>query len=478
MDATTAMATSAAGDPGAVELSELTTQALEAQICGLAARMAADECRWLELVGEFDRRHGYAKWECRSTSHWLSWHCGMSPRAGRERVRVARALQQFPLVKAEFATGQLSYSKVRAVTRVATSATEADLVELAQNATAAQCDRICSAYARTDRDGIDPDEPADVEADEQARADERATRQFVRTWHDDDGLVHLEAALSPEVGAQVEAALASALEHLDREPTSHSDGQPDGPAEPPEPRLRPPLIERQVGAMERIARAYLSLQPVPPSVERRHLVVLVDAGVLTRQAELGIDGTGRCTLNGQRLTPEAARALGASAALTTVLLDHRGLPLSVGRRSREPTPAQRLALHVRDRGMCRFPGCHHDRVDAHHVVSWEHGGPTDLDSLVLLCPYHHQLLHRAGLRLEFDPVANEVRVFRPDGSELTALEPDVELGAADQTDAVEAPPAGEEGTRLDLKLIVGNLAWLDDRARRGQGGGGQRRRAA
>jgi hypothetical protein len=95
----------------------------------------------------------------------------------------------------------------------------------AQAGTAAQFDRICSAYARTDRLGVDPDEPADPHADEpspseidsgeQAHADERAERQVVRIWHDEDGLMHLEAVLNPEVGSQIEAALASVMAHLD-----------------------------------------------------------------------------------------------------------------------------------------------------------------------------------------------------------------------------------------------------------------------
>src|SRR4029079_2128685 len=100
-------------ESAASDMSTVSNDALEAQICGLAARLAADECRWLELVGEFDRRKGYAAWECRSTSHWLSWQCGMSLRAGREQVRVARALLVLPTVRSEFGAGRLSYLKVR-----------------------------------------------------------------------------------------------------------------------------------------------------------------------------------------------------------------------------------------------------------------------------------------------------------------------------------------------------------------------------
>ncbi|MGZ4692686.1 MAG: DUF222 domain-containing protein [Acidimicrobiales bacterium] len=473
------------------DLTGLSAEGLESRICGFAARLAADECAWLQLVGEFDRRRGFDRWDCRSTSHWLSWHCGLSLRAGRERVRVARALHRFPTVRAEFAAGRLAYSKVRAVTRVATAATEQTLVELALAATAAQTDRICSAYARTDRGGADLDidaddrepddhpDPIELERREAAHAEARAERAGVRTWHDEDGLFHLEAVLAPEDGAQIEAALASAIEHVraasagarvegQLEDDAATANGPAGPlpgagptsssssASPPWSRVS------RLGGLIEVARAYLSGPSVSPSVERRHLLAVVDVGVVTRHGELGVDESGRCTLNGQRLTPEMARRLGASAPLTTILVDHRGRPLSVGRTSRDATAAQRLALHIRDGGSCRHPGCHHAAVDAHHIVYWEHGGPTDLPNLVLLCGFHHRLVHSDDRPLALDPDTGEVRVWRTDGTEVTVLDADPDDAPPRPEVDDDALQPGEEGTRLDLDIIIGGLAWLDD----------------
>ena len=127
-------------------LADLTTERLEAQIVAMAGRRAADDCAWLLLIAEFDRREGWTSWECRSTAYWLSWHCGLSVVAAREHVRVGRALEQLGRVRAEFAAGRLTYSKVRAITRVATPANEQSLVDLALAATAAQLERICAAY--------------------------------------------------------------------------------------------------------------------------------------------------------------------------------------------------------------------------------------------------------------------------------------------------------------------------------------------
>jgi hypothetical protein len=105
---------------------------LEAEITKLAGHLSAAECRWLLLIAEYDRRGGYEGWGCRSCSHWLSWQCGLDLRAAQERVRVARALEELPIVTSEFGLGKLSYSKVRAITRVATPMNEDQLVALAE----------------------------------------------------------------------------------------------------------------------------------------------------------------------------------------------------------------------------------------------------------------------------------------------------------------------------------------------------------
>jgi hypothetical protein len=119
---------------------------LEAEITELAGHLAAGECRWLGLVAEYDRRAGHESWGCRTIAHWLSWHCGLDMRSAREKVRVAHAIVDLPLVREEFGAGRLSYSKVRAITRVATPANEEQLVMYAQHATAAQTERIVRTY--------------------------------------------------------------------------------------------------------------------------------------------------------------------------------------------------------------------------------------------------------------------------------------------------------------------------------------------
>src|SRR6202034_1031907 len=97
----------------------LPVEQLEARICELAGHLTAATCRFLELVADFDARQGWTSWEMPSCAAWLSWKCQIAPGTAREHVRVARALLDLPLIRAEFAAARLSYAKVRGLTRIA-----------------------------------------------------------------------------------------------------------------------------------------------------------------------------------------------------------------------------------------------------------------------------------------------------------------------------------------------------------------------
>jgi hypothetical protein len=118
------------------------------QICELAGHLAAATCRFLVLPGDFDAREGWAGWDMPSCAAWLSWKCRLSSGTAREHVRVARALRVLPVTRAEFAAGRLSFAKVRALTRIATPVTEADLAELAGPMTANQLERFARAHRK------------------------------------------------------------------------------------------------------------------------------------------------------------------------------------------------------------------------------------------------------------------------------------------------------------------------------------------
>jgi Domain of unknown function (DUF222) len=138
--------TPAAGDTAQVPL-----ERLEAQICELAGHLTAATCRFLVLLGDFDERRGWASWDMSSCAAWLSWKCQMSSGTAREHVRVARALRDLPVIRAEFAVGRLSYAKVRALTRIATPDTEAGLAEIAGPMTGNQLERFACAHRQVSK---------------------------------------------------------------------------------------------------------------------------------------------------------------------------------------------------------------------------------------------------------------------------------------------------------------------------------------
>ena len=132
-------------------LSDVADERLEAELCQGAADLAAGTAKWLGLVAEYDRRRVWAQWECRSMANWLAGYVGVSLVTARQYVQVANALVGLPLVAAEFAKGRLSYSRVRALCRFVTPELEADMVEMARFATAAQLERMAAGVERAKR---------------------------------------------------------------------------------------------------------------------------------------------------------------------------------------------------------------------------------------------------------------------------------------------------------------------------------------
>lgn len=128
-----------------------TTEDLEREITTLSAHIGAAEYRLLRAIGEFDARGGWAGVGIASCAHWMNWKCGVSLTAGYEKVRVARALRDLPATSAAMSRGELSYSKVRAITRVATPANESALVNLARKGTAYHLKQTLRRYRKLRR---------------------------------------------------------------------------------------------------------------------------------------------------------------------------------------------------------------------------------------------------------------------------------------------------------------------------------------
>ncbi len=429
--------------PGSVPLHEVPLERLESEITELAAHLNAAECRWLLLVAEFDRRQGWSTWECRSCAHWLNWKCGIALSAAHEKVRVAHCVARLPVVRASFAAGRLSYSKVRALSRVATPENEESLAELALAGTASHLERIVRAYRKVQR------------GDEVDEADALHEARFLRWHHDDDGSFLLQARLSPEQGAEVLKALELAREAVDE---SSAEDWSTGSAT---------AAQRNADALAAMAESFLASGPTSGGARDRHLVTVhVDAEVLAA------DGEGRCELEeGPALAAETARRLGCDAAVVGIVEDEHGTPLDVGRKTRTISPGLRRALRSRDQG-CRFPGCTNTRfVDGHHVQHWAQGGVTSLANLVTLCRAHHRSVHEGGYAIRRTNDGTAPWAFlRPDGAEVPAVP-----APPPPTDAAAIPRFNDHmgvdiapgtmpawcGERLDLGMAVDGLYFQD-----------------
>src|SRR5689334_22701739 len=184
---------------------DLPTPVLEAQITELAGHLNAGNHRFLIMVAEFDRRGGWAAWMMKSCAHWLNWKCGISLNAARERVRVARALVGLPQISAAMARGALSYSKVRALTRVASAATEELLLTIALHGTAEHIEITVRTFRRAQ------------EAEELSREARQQAARRLSYWWDADGSLLFKGSLPAEAGALFLKALNAAVEAADPE---------------------------------------------------------------------------------------------------------------------------------------------------------------------------------------------------------------------------------------------------------------------
>src|SRR5688500_3721954 len=294
------------------------------EIAELSAHLEAASARLLDLIREFDAREGWAN-GFRSCAAWLSWRVGLDLGAAREKVRVARALGSLPRLGQALARGELSYAKVRALTRVATAATEERLLAVGRAGTADHVERIVRGWRRVDR-----------KAEHEEAARQQKSRSFY-VYPDEDGMFVIRGRLTPEVGALLLRALEAARETVTR-PFRVQD--------------EPTLGQQQADALALLAETGLhKLDPGAPG-ERYQVVVHVDAAVLADP-----DQPGQSVLeDGAHVPAGTSRRLACDASRVVMRHDDDGNLLEVGARTRTIPPALRRALKHRDRA-CRFPSC-------------------------------------------------------------------------------------------------------------------------
>ncbi len=374
--------------PSSDALSNLSTRELVSSITELAGHLNAATRRWLALIAEFDRRKGWSDSVTQSCAHWLNWQCGLALGAAREKVRVAHALDELPLIGAAMGRGELSYSKVRELTRVATPATEKYLLDIALHGTASHVERLVRQYRRVQ----------DVE--ELSREERQQAGRSVSYFFDDDGSLVLKARLPAEAGMIVLKALEAAKSELPlpREDCEVSFDVPAGTSGTFQRSFAPkiPPTAQRADALALVAESFLKHGAEALTGGERHQIVIhVDHETLKERT------AGRSEFeHGPAMSAETARRHACDCSYVKITEDEKGEPLDVGRKTRSIPPALKRALNSRDKG-CVFPGCTHKKyVDGHHVHHWAEGGETKLGNLVSLCRFHHRQVHEGGIRIE------------------------------------------------------------------------------
>jgi hypothetical protein len=324
----------------------------------------------LLLLGELERREAWRSWGCRSMAHWLSWKCGVGLHTAREQVRVAIALAHLPQTTAALARGELSFSKVRALTRIGDldEPQERQLLDYARIATAAQLEHTVRAYRGVVRN-VDR-RNGRTQLDEQ--------RSSVR--YNDDGTVTIITTLAADAAVVV----LEAIEQAQRQVPKRDDGADEQTS--------------WADAVELLGQRFL--QPDAHAQPAIELVIHRDE-----------HGNGVDRNHGVALSIDAVRRLSCDAWIRHVAGDAD----DCGRRTRKISRRLRRQLVRRDGDRCRFSGCtNRHYLQGHHIAHWEDGGPTDLDNLVLLCSYHHKLVHEGGWTIDGNP-NHQLTFVSPDG---------------------------------------------------------------
>lgn len=381
------------------------------------------EAEWLERLARFDRDGLWAIDGHFCCATWLVWRTNMKRSTAFEKLRVAHELARRPVVAEAFRRGDISYSAVRAITRMIRPDPGVDeaMVALAASGGAAIIDleRAVRHYIlNRDQEEPPPDEPKWV--------------RDVKIHRGDDGTGRIVITLSDLETEEVAAALQAFIDlrYRPKAGDESSGADPSQPqpgaravdqSSPEDPGHAGPTGEAPVeeaGRPAQKANAFMDLVNAALAAaddghaagDDRYLVHIV-----TRD-----HGRSYSLLDGTPLHPYDA-FIACDAATVTHSVGDDGEPLHLGRRTREWNTAQRRAISVRDGGHCRFPGCNFTHYDIHHMQPWEAGGLTDITNGCCQCRRHHRLLH-AGYQIQGDP-AGQLDFYRPDGTYLGTTYP-------------------------------------------------------
>ena len=333
------------------------------ELAELTGHRNAIDGRIVDIIAEIDRDQLAGNTGCRSVAALVAWKTGVSPHTAKTLTTVARRLDEFPRCTTALRDGRLSLDQVGVIAENAAPGSDTHYAQLAATATVTQ---LRTAVKLAPRPEAEPEPPAEPKRSISHTSDGQSTTWRITLPHDEAAT--FDAALASHYDALLAAWLR---DHTDNTSVT-----------------TPALPNAVDGFISLITAGWDSDVAARPHGHRTTVIVHVDLDTRIAGLHLG------------PLLTDADRQYLTCDATCEVWFERDGQPLGSGRQTRTINRRLRRALEHRDRGTCAVPGCGATRgLQAHHLRHWEDGGPTDLDNLVLLCPYHHRLHHRGGITL-------------------------------------------------------------------------------
>ncbi len=355
----------------------------------------------------------------RSPEHWVTWKTGVNPARARDLVLVAKRSLELPVTSEAFNEGLLSVDQVVVISRDTPSEFDETVCTLAKSATVPQLRSVLRKYPwhpnKPTKNSATP-KPSDT-SDNAEPAPDPAIVDRVTARHDETGRFHLYAELGVLEGAEIEAALNEAKDALYRAGNRNA---------------------TMAGALLEVCRRSLNAASSTSRTDNYRVYLHVDAD--------------RAWINGGPKLPESVRSKILCDANIYPYLMSNGKPINVGRVTRVIPPHTRRAVLDRD-STCRYPGCTTRRLEVHHLVHWEHLGPTNTNNLAGLCSYHHHRHHDGTYTVTGNADIHDGLTFkRADGTTIHAGAQPIQ-----PTSPLRAPPNPYKhptGEPLQTKYVI------------------------
>ena len=412
---------------------------LAGELRKLAGQIASLQGELAGKLAEYDAAGGWSGYQ--SLAAWASWHLGLPPAEARRLAKVAQKLPELPVLSEACGAGTVPLAAAAMLSEVATPDNEAEMVEVARNATGNQLARICRDYRAATRDDEAPPEPH-------------------VSLRSDRGGYRIGGWMPALAGDRFRNGLKAELdrlwsEHQETSGGSHRDQADDRPD--PRDAAAGPASGTAGGSAE--AEKPTRVDALMALAER----ALADPSIGSERAEryltmIHVDLDGRIRLDdGTAIDIDSFKKVLGSSSYSW-LLSIEGTPLWMTHKTRTPNRAMRRALRARDR-CCAYPGCADvGYLESHHVVPYAQRNETGMDGLAFLCGFHHRWLHRRGETLARDE-DDRIFVRRSDGTVWTGKHPPPEApdAPAVDDDVGPRPWAGDRLTHYARDVILDHL---------------------